>query len=64
MTLREAHGGGTRRVHEPVDQLLDREDTLIVLLDERRAISYGQGVDDRRVASSSSRSRSNEPCGR
>lgn len=43
MTLRESLGNDARRIHELVDQLLDSEDSLIVLIDERRAISYGQG---------------------
>lgn len=43
MTLRQALGGDARRVHELVDQLLDSEDSLIVLVDGRRAISYAEG---------------------
>ena len=43
MTLREALGGDARRIHELVDQLLDSEDSLIVLIDGRRAVSYGEG---------------------
>ena len=43
MTLRQALGGDAARVHELVDQLLDREDGLIVLRDGRRTISYAQG---------------------
>jgi hypothetical protein len=40
VTLREALGGDASRVHELVDRLLDREDSVIVLIDGRRVISY------------------------
>jgi hypothetical protein len=43
MTLRQALGGDARRIHELVDELLDREDSLIVLFDGRRAITFAQG---------------------
>jgi hypothetical protein len=43
VTLRQALGGNARRIHELVDELLDREDSLIVLIDGRRAISFAQG---------------------
>ena len=43
MTLRQALGGDARWIHELVDELLDREDSLIVLIDGRRAISFAQG---------------------
>ena len=43
MTLRETLGGDARQIHELVDQLLDSEDSLIVLIDGRRAVSYGEG---------------------
>jgi hypothetical protein len=43
VTLREALGADVRRVHELVDHLLDSDDSLIVLLDGHRAISYGAG---------------------
>ena len=43
MTLRQALGGDARRIHDVVDQLLDGEDSLILLMDRRRAISYAGG---------------------
>ena len=43
MTLRQRLGGDAHRIHELVDQLLDGEDSLIVLMDGRRAVSYGEG---------------------
>ncbi len=43
MTLRQTLSGDAYRVHELVDQLLDSEDSLIVLVDRRRAISYAEG---------------------
>ena len=43
MTLRQALGGDARRIHELVDELLDGEDSLIVLIDGRRAISFAEG---------------------
>jgi hypothetical protein len=43
VTLREALGGDARRLHELVDQLLDSEDSVIVLIDRRRAISFAEG---------------------
>ena len=43
MTRRRALGGGARGVHELVEQLLDQEDSLIVLVDGERVISYGGG---------------------
>jgi hypothetical protein len=43
MTLREALGGDAGRVHDLVDELLDTENGLIVLVDERRAISFAEG---------------------
>lgn len=43
MTLREALGGDAGRIHELVDQLLDSEDSLIVLIDRQRAVSYAEG---------------------
>ena len=43
MTLRQALGSDTRRIHELVDELLDGEDSLIVLIDGRRAISFVEG---------------------
>jgi hypothetical protein len=43
VTLRQALGNDARRVHELVDTLLDSEDSLIVLIDHRRAISFAEG---------------------
>lgn len=43
MSLRTQLGGETNRVHELVDELLDREDGLLVLIDGRRAITYAAG---------------------
>ena len=43
MTLRQALGGNARRIHELVDTLLDSEDSLIVLIDGQRAISFAEG---------------------
>jgi hypothetical protein len=43
VTLRQALGGDARRIHELVDELLDGEDSLIVLIDGRRAISFAEG---------------------
>lgn len=43
MTLRKALGADERRVHQHIDDLLDREDGLIVLFDGDRMVSYSQG---------------------
>ena len=43
VTLRQALGGDARRIHELVDKLLDGEDSLILLIDGRRAISFAEG---------------------
>jgi hypothetical protein len=43
MTLRQTMGDETHRIHELVEELLDREDSLIVLIDGRGAITYGTG---------------------
>jgi hypothetical protein len=43
VTLRQALGGDARRVHDVLDQVLDGEDSLILLMDGRRAISYAGG---------------------
>jgi hypothetical protein len=42
MTLRQALGGDVHRIQEVVDQLLDG-DSLILLIDGQRAISYAEG---------------------
>ena len=44
MTLRHALGGDAERIHDFVDQLLDREDALLVLFDGERAVSYIKGL--------------------
>ena len=44
MTLRRSLGPDAARVQELVDQLLDSEDSLIVLIDGRRAVSYAAGL--------------------
>lgn len=43
MTLREALGGDAGHVHEFIEQMLDREDCVIVMIDDRRALSYALG---------------------
>ena len=43
MTLRSVLGDDVRRVHEQIDDLLEREDGLIVLFDRGRMVSYAQG---------------------
>jgi hypothetical protein len=43
VTLRQALGGDARRIHELVDELLHGEDSVIVLIDGRRAIGFAEG---------------------
>jgi len=43
MTLRQALGDDAHKIQEVVDQLLDGEDSLILLIDGQRAISYAEG---------------------
>jgi hypothetical protein len=43
MSLRKMLYGDARRVHEQMDAMLDSEDSLIVLMDGTRAISYAHG---------------------
>ena len=43
MTLRKAVGDDGRRVHQQVDDTLDREDAFIVLFDGDRMVSYSAG---------------------
>jgi hypothetical protein len=43
MTLRDALLDGGRSLHEYLDRVLDSEDGVIVLADERRAISHAAG---------------------
>ena len=43
MTLRKAVGDDGRKVHQQVDDTLDREDAFIVLFDGDRMVSYSAG---------------------
>jgi hypothetical protein len=43
MTLRGVFGGDVQHIQEQIDDLLDREDGLIVLFDGSRMVSYSQG---------------------
>jgi hypothetical protein len=43
MTLRQTLGQEAPRVHEQVEELLDSEDSIIVLVDGRRTINYARG---------------------
>ena len=43
MTLRGMLGGNVQHIQEQIDELLDREDGLIVLFDGSRMVSYSQG---------------------
>ena len=43
MSLRKVLDTGADRIHEQVDSMLDREDAIIVLVDDSRAISYAHG---------------------
>jgi hypothetical protein len=43
VTLRRVLGDDVRRVHEQIDDLLDREDGLIVFFDRGRMVSYAPG---------------------
>ena len=43
MTLRHAQTGDRARVHEVIDDLINREDSLILAIDGTRVISYGGG---------------------
>jgi hypothetical protein len=40
VTLRQALGGDTQRLHALLEELLDREDVLILLFDGDRAVNY------------------------
>jgi len=44
MTIRNVLGDDERLVHQLVDDLLDKEDGLIVLFDGDRMVSYSQGL--------------------
>ena len=43
MTLRQALGADAARLHELLEELLDREDAVVLLFDGRRAINYSSG---------------------
>ena len=43
MTLRESFGGDVQRINDRVDALLDREDAVLVLYDDRRVVTYAEG---------------------
>ena len=43
MTLRDALHDGGRSIHEQVERLLDREDSMIILVDGQSAASYARG---------------------
>ncbi len=43
MTLRESFGGDVEHIHEQVNELLDKEDAVLVLFDGVRLVSYTQG---------------------
>lgn len=43
MALREELGGDVTRLHRQLDEVLDSEDSFIILVDGSRAISYGRG---------------------
>jgi hypothetical protein len=43
MTIREVLGADVNRVYEQVDDLLDREDGLLMFFDGDRMVSYTQG---------------------
>lgn len=43
MTLRQRLGPDVQRIHEQVDDLLDREDAIVILADAHRAIHYARG---------------------
>jgi hypothetical protein len=40
VTLRQALAGDTQRLHDVLDELLDREDAVILLFDGDRAVNY------------------------
>jgi hypothetical protein len=43
MTLRQALGGDVERLRDVLEDLLDREDAVLLLFDGRRAVSYISG---------------------
>ena len=52
MTLRGMLGSNVHRIQEQIDDLLDREDGLIVLFDGTRMVSYSRDSGISRVSSS------------
>ena len=43
MTLRQALGGDVTRLHELLEEILDREDAVVLLFDGDRAVNYSSG---------------------
>ena len=43
MTLRQALGGDVTRLHELLEEILDREDVVVLLFDGDRAVNYISG---------------------
>jgi hypothetical protein len=43
VTLRQALGGDTERLHELLEELLDTEDVVVLLFDGDRAVNYSNG---------------------
>ena len=43
MTLRQALGGDVQRLHDLLEELLDREDAVVLLFDGERAVNYISG---------------------
>lgn len=43
MTWRQRHEDEAASVHEQVDAMLDSEDSIVILMDGRRAINYARG---------------------
>jgi hypothetical protein len=43
MTLRDVLGGHAQVVHDEIDDLLDSENSLLVLVDNNRMVTYAQG---------------------
>jgi hypothetical protein len=43
VTLRQALGGDVQRLHDLLEELLDREDVVVLLFDGDRAVNYISG---------------------
>jgi hypothetical protein len=43
VTLRQALGGDVTRLHELLEDILDREDVVVLLFDGNRAVNYISG---------------------